>query len=710
MKIVDCLLFRQGNTFAMKEDETTSARGRYQILTKFGAVVAALACLLLVLSAQSVQAQSGGVVYVANSGSDNISVISLDTSTVATTIPVGDGPSRVVVTPDGSKAYVLNSISQNISVINTAAQAVVTTISVGSNPKSLAMTPDGAKVYVTNPGSNNISVIDTTTDTVVDTVPLTAPDGAACTPDGSELWIGRSGGANQIQIFTLPGNGINGTVSGVIGGAEWTGFLPDGSFAFVNNGCGCCGNLQKISTASNTVVSTLGHSGAGVGIAIAPDGSAVYAGTNGHCGGGGPQVKKINPATNTPIASLLLPAEGPGGMTITPDGNFLYVPVVPLNQVLKVDTATMTVVATISVGTTPVDAAVGVIPADTTPPTISPQISGTLGNNDWYTDDVTVSWTVSDDESPITSTSGCDATIITTDTAGTTFTCEATSAGGTASQNVTIKRDATPPTISGSAAPPPNSNGWNNSDVSVTFTCADDLSGVAACGPDQTLSSEGANQSVTGTATDNAGNSASTTVSGLNLDKTPLTVSVTGVTDGATYSLGQVPAGGCETQDSLSGVATQAAFSLSGGNGVGSFTATCNGASDNADNSNSASVTYQVIYNFAGFFAPVDNPPTVNAVKAGQAIPVKFSLSGNQGLNILESGYPKSQAIACDLSGGMSDIEETVTAGDSNLSYDPSSDQYNYVWKTKKDWAGSCRQFVLRLNDGTEHLANFQFK
>ena len=303
-------------------------------------------------------------------------------------------------------------------------------------------------------------------------------------------------------------------------------------------------------------------------------------------------------------------------------------------------------------------------------------------------------------------------TVINSDTAGVTLTCEATSAGGTASQSVTIKRDANPPTINGNAAPPPNGNSWNNSDVTITFNCADELSGIAACGPDQTLSSDGANQSVTGTAKDNAGNTASTTVSGINLDKTLPTVSVTGITDGATYSLGQVPAGGCDTQDDLSEVATQATFSLSGGNanGVGSFTATCDGASDNASNSGFANVTYQVIYISNGFFAPVDNPPAVNSVKAGQAIPVKFSLNGDQGLDIFESGYPKSQDIACDLSGEISDIEETVNAGDSSLSYDASSDQYNYVWKTKKDWAGSCRQFVLRLNDGTEHTANFNFK
>jgi hypothetical protein len=54
---------------------------------------------------------------------------------------------------------------------------------------------------------------------------------------------------------------------------------------------------------------------------------------------------------------------------------------------------------------------------------------------------------VSDAESDISSSSGCDPTTITADTAGTTLTCTATSAGGTSSQSVTIKRDATPPAL-----------------------------------------------------------------------------------------------------------------------------------------------------------------------------------------------------------------------------------------------------------------------
>jgi len=55
-------------------------------------------------------------------------------------------------------------------------------------------------------------------------------------------------------------------------------------------------------------------------------------------------------------------------------------------------------------------------------------------------------------------------------------------------------------------------------------------------------------------------------------------------------------------------------------------------------------------------------------------------------------------------------IEQTVTAGSSSLSYDVSLDQYTYVWKTDKGWTGTCRQLVVKLNDGRFYRANFIFK
>jgi hypothetical protein len=114
-------------------------------------------------------------------------------------------------------------------------------------------------------------------------------------------------------------------------------------------------------------------------------------------------------------------------------------------------------------------------------------------------------------------------------------------------------------------------------------------------------------------------------------------------------------------------------------------------------------------YGFAGFLQPVDNLPTVNTTNAGNAIPVKFSLGGNKGLNIFRSGYPVQSAYSCQTGATTDTIEQTVAAGASGLSYDSTSNTYTYVWKSDKAWAGTCRELTLSFRDGSTQRAHFQF-
>jgi predicted extracellular nuclease len=133
-------------------------------------------------------------------------------------------------------------------------------------------------------------------------------------------------------------------------------------------------------------------------------------------------------------------------------------------------------------------------------------------------------------------------------------------------------------------------------------------------------------------------------------------------------------------------------------------------ATDNGGLTAVDSATVNVIFNWTGFFQPIDNLPIFNLVKAGSAIPVKFSLGGDKGSNIFAAGFPQSTTIACDSSVPSNIENETVNSGGSSLTYDPLTDQYTYVWKTDKAWTGTCRQLVVTLVDGTTHVANFMFK
>jgi hypothetical protein len=78
---------------------------------------------------------------------------------------------------------------------------------------------------------------------------------------------------------------------------------------------------------------------------------------------------------------------------------------------------------------------------------------------------------------------------------------------------------ATLPTITAAVLPPPNAVGWNKSSVTVSFACSDPVFAITACTSPVQLVTEGANQVVTGTAVNQAGFTATTSVT-LSIDKT----------------------------------------------------------------------------------------------------------------------------------------------------------------------------------------------
>jgi hypothetical protein len=157
--------------------------------------------------------------------------------------------------------------------------------------------------------------------------------------------------------------------------------------------------------------------------------------------------------------------------------------------------------------------------ADTTPPVITPSITGTAGSNGWYRTNVVVSWTVSDPESTVTSTTGCTSVTLKTDTtsSGVTYTCNATSAGGSRSASVTIKRDTVAPTVT-ITSPKDNQIVSRGQVVLAQYSCQEGLSGLVSCsgtvanGVAVDTATKGKKQ-FTVTAQDQAGNSQQVKVS-----------------------------------------------------------------------------------------------------------------------------------------------------------------------------------------------------
>lgn len=140
--------------------------------------------------------------------------------------------------------------------------------------------------------------------------------------------------------------------------------------------------------------------------------------------------------------------------------------------------------------------------------------------------------------------------------------------------SITLKIDDVKPTITGSRTPAANGFGWNNGSVAVSFVCNDAESGIAGCLGDETVSAEttAAGVSVTGNATDNAGNTSKDVVGPIKIDLTKPTLTGTPTTrdNAASWYNGDVTVK-WEGQDALSEIdpGTVPTDSVIGGEGKG---------------------------------------------------------------------------------------------------------------------------------------------
>lgn len=136
--------------------------------------------------------ETGARAYVTLVNDNAVAVVRTDTNEVTQTIPVGDRPRGIAISPDGKEAYVANAGDGNVSVINTDTKTVVATIPVGDEPQGVAFAPDGATAYVTNVKDNTVSVIDTVTRTQTTSIAVgRSPQSiaVAVTPHGPRAYV-----------------------------------------------------------------------------------------------------------------------------------------------------------------------------------------------------------------------------------------------------------------------------------------------------------------------------------------------------------------------------------------------------------------------------------------------------------------------------------------------------------------------------------------
>ena len=353
---------------------------------------------------------------------------------------------------------------------------------------------------------------------------------------------------------------------------------------------------------------------------------------------------------------------------------------------------------------------------DRTAPIIQAGINGSVGNNGWYTSDVQITWSIDESPGSVIATNGCEVASITTDTAGVTFNCSATSAGGTASQSVTIKRDATPPVlIFGTPSPVPNANGWNKTNVTIPFTRSDALSGVASTSTTSPLivSEEGA--AVTGAVvvTDQAGNSATFTSVPRNVDKTAPVVTFASPAEGATYGFYQdvVADYACTDVSLLSCTAPTPDGALVNTRTAGARTFKVTGKDlVNFTTAVTHAFTVESLFNFEGFLGPVTEPPTLNLVTRGALVPIRWRLPDGHGGYVSHPGSFVSATVGSLSCGSAPMVPLNDSAqGPAGLSFDESTGTFTYNWQTGSSWTG-CRKLTIKLRDNSLHELRFRFQ
>ena len=250
----------------------------------------------------------------------------------------------------------------------------------------------------------------------------------------------------------------------------------------------------------------------------------------------------------------------------------------------------------------------------------------------------------------------------------------------------------------------------------MTFTCEDNVSWVETCTVPVTVTAEGQNQVIPGTAVDLAGNSASvsTTVS---LDKTPPVLAMPILN--AAYTYNSVLSFNFSAADTLSGlVSSSATFNgvpVVSGNpvtltklGINTFILE---AADEARNTVSRSATFEVQYVFSGFLPPVVADGS-QVYKLGRTLPIKFQLQdANQAYISTAKATLAMQRFSNEVPVGDPVVVESTSGADAGnvFRYDFTDEQYIFNLNTNNLSPGTW-QLKVRLDDGTTKTGFIKFK
>lgn len=575
------------------------------------------------------------IAVVANKKGRSISIIDLAAATFVTSLPVGRDPHGVAIHPPMNTAVVANRKDNTVSILSLPDGATTATIAVGKKPRGVAIHIRRKEALITQSKGNALTVIDLATNQVITTLPVGKDPHGVVVDEGANTATVANKKDNTLSFVDLTTRTVTATIP-VGRDPVDVAMHPTPDTVLVVNKKDDTLQIVNLSTGAITATVATGRKPRAVAVSAALN-MAVVANEKDD------NLMLFDLADNSLVASIPV-GKKPGDVSVRQADGIALVVNTGDDTVSVVDLVARTVIETFPVGHDPFAVAIhpvtfqGIVTneesgdvtllnfttSDTTAPTITASLSSAANDSGWHKQDITVTFTCTDDESGIAS---CPASVtVSTEGAGQVISGTAIDAAGNeASASVTLNIDKTPPAITSGLNQLPNAAGWNNTDITATFVCLDNLSGVASCPPVQIISTEGPNQTVTGSVVDVAGNT-STDSFVLNIDKTAPTISAIAspAANAAGWNATDVTVD-YTCGDTLSGVAncpSPVIQSTEGANQVVTGTAT-----DIAGNTADASVTLNIDKTAPGLSIVT---PTEGQLTPGQpAIQINYqSLSG----------------------------------------------------------------------------------
>ena len=312
-------------------------------------------------------------VYVANEGTDTVSVLDAASFKTLASVRVGKMPHNVQVSPDGKRVWVTNNgepaqaagapahegmakgehdamaAPGAVWVIDAGTDAVVAKVAVGMHPAHVVVSPDGRLAYVTNGGDNSVSVIDTAAQRLVATIPVGQfPHGLRISPDGMQVYVANLKGGTVSVIDTASQKEVTQVPAGK--GPAQVGFTPDGRLAFVS--LSEENAVAMIDPATRKVIRKVAVGSVPIQLYATPDSRTLLVANQGTRKKPGSTVSLID-LESFKVAKTVVTGAGAHGVVVDREGRYAYVTNTYANTVSMLDVKNRKVVTTVRVGKGP---------------------------------------------------------------------------------------------------------------------------------------------------------------------------------------------------------------------------------------------------------------------------------------------------------------------------------------------------------------------